>query len=126
MAQILCAAFAVVGALPIVVAVLVKSAFVQTWAAHETARALKHIAGIRAKYDVAVSLWPPSIVVTDLAVPSTGQGAAAVRVRRIVLRPKLLALLAGRLDVGDVTVQEPRIRLGIVDGTIRNLSYRLF
>lgn len=125
LAQLLCIVFAVLGTLPIVGGILVKTSRVERWAARHTARWLQESVGVRARYAVAVSLWPPRLMVSDIVLPASDRGAPALTVGRIVAHPKLLALLEGRLDVGDVVVENPRARLVIRDGTVRNLSYSL-
>src|SRR6185369_4167706 len=49
----------------------------------------------------------------------------ALEVARVAVTPRIFSLLAGRLDAGDVEVDQPKARLVIKDGQLQNLRYRL-
>src|SRR4051812_6548288 len=106
-ALILCAIFAVIGAVPLAVGFLVRTAPVRAWAAEETAALLARKLGIKARYEVAVQAWPMLIALDNLEVDANDGGTPFLAVERVVVRPRPFSLLAGRLDVGDVEVTGP-------------------
>ncbi len=124
-ARLLCAVFALLGALPLLGGALVRSAPIQRWAASETARVLKEQLGVTASYRVEMKLWPLQVSLHDLVVPSTDGGAPALSASRIAVTPRIFSLLAGRLDVGDIEIDEPRGHIVVKDGAIANVAYRL-
>ncbi len=125
LAQLLCAVFAVVGGLPLLGGMLVRSKPIQEWAASETARVLKEQLGVTASYRVEMKLWPLQVSVHDLVVPSNDGGAPALQAKRVAVTPRVFSLLAGKLDVGDIEIDQPKGRIVIRDGKIANVSYRL-
>jgi translocation and assembly module TamB len=124
-ARVLCAVFAVIGALPLLGGVLVRSAPIQRWTASETARVLKEQLGVTATYQVRMKLWPLQVSIRNLVVPSSDGGAPALRAARIAVTPRIFSLLAGRLDVGDIEIDEPAGRAVIRHGKLVNVAYRL-
>jgi translocation and assembly module TamB len=124
-ARLLCAGFALVGVLPLVAGLLISSEPVLSWAAVQTARILHSELGLRATYRVEVTLWPLHVSMHDVLVPASDGGPPALRARRVAVRPRIFSLLAGRLDAGDIEIDELRGRLVIRDGKLRNLDYRL-
>src|SRR5262245_17633190 len=69
-ARLLCALFALIGALPLAAALLARSAAVREWAAAETARVLEQELGVTASYRVEVRVLPLELALRDLVVPS--------------------------------------------------------
>jgi translocation and assembly module TamB len=124
-ARLLCALFALIGLIPLAGGLLLRSAPVHEWAARETARLLDQHLGLKASYSLELSLWPLRVAVLDLVVPSTAGGAAALSARSLAVRPSLFSLLAGRLDVGDIEVDELRVQLVVRDGKVTNVDYVL-
>jgi translocation and assembly module TamB len=124
-ARALCALFAVLGVMPVALLVAVDTGTAARWLERETARVLEHALGVRAHYSVGLRLWPPQVVVSNLAVPSRDGLGPALTVRRVVVRPKFFALLGGRLSAGDVVIEQPRVRLVLRDGALTNVSYHL-
>jgi translocation and assembly module TamB len=124
-AVLLCALFAVVGAVPLLVGVLVRTDLVRAWAARETAALLARELGVHARYRVAVQAWPMAIDLEDLIVDADDGGTPFLEVERISVRPRLFSLLGGQLDVGEVEVVGPRVRVVYQDGEIRNLKLSL-
>ncbi|MCC6215320.1 MAG: translocation/assembly module TamB domain-containing protein [Polyangiaceae bacterium] len=125
LARVLCVLFGLVGALPLGVGLAVRSDRVRAWAAGETARVLEQELGIRATYTVAIELLPPRLALGDLTVPASDGGAPAFTARRVAVAPRPFALLSGRLDAGDIEIEEPRARLVLRDGRLANVDYRL-
>ncbi|MBN1605207.1 MAG: translocation/assembly module TamB domain-containing protein [Polyangiaceae bacterium] len=124
-ARALCALFAVLGAAPVALLVAVDTGTAQRLLQRETAEVLERLLGVRARYSVGLRLWPLQAVVSDLVVPSNDGLGPALTVRRVVVRPKLFALLGGQLSAGNVVIEQPRARLVLRDGALTNVSYRL-
>ncbi|MFO0591238.1 MAG: translocation/assembly module TamB domain-containing protein [Polyangiaceae bacterium] len=124
-AVVLCALFAIVGAVPLLLGVLVRTSFVRGWAARETSALLQRELGVTARYQVEVEAWPMMIALSNVTVDANDGGLPFLRVERVAARPRPFSLLAGELDVGEVEVDRPWIRAVLKDGEIANLSYKL-
>src|SRR5690606_33379763 len=57
-------------------------------------------------------------------VPATDGGTPAVEAGLAAVSPRFFSLLAGRLDVGDIELENTKVRLVIVDGEVENVAYR--
>jgi translocation and assembly module TamB len=125
LARLLCTVFGLIGAIPLAAGLIVRSEVVQTWAATETARVANQLLGIRASYRTEVRLWPIEIALANVIVQSTLPERPAVTVARMAVRPRLFPLLAGKLDVGDILIEQPRFDLVVSQGKIRNVDYKL-
>ena len=121
----LCGLFAFVGAVPLGVGLLVRTDFVRSWAARETASIIENELGVQARYRVEVQAWPIAIDLADLVVDAEDGGTPVLEVERVSVRPRLFALLGGQLDVGEVEVLGPRVRVVVENGEIKNLRYKL-
>ena len=124
-ARAVCALFALLGALPLLAGFFLSSPTVENWAARETTRVLKEQLGLTASFRVELKLLPLRVTVSQLVVPASDGGTPALEVTRVAVTPRIFSLIAGRLDAGDVEVDQPKARLVIKDGQLRNLSYRL-
>src|SRR6188768_690234 len=124
-AQVFCALFALFGALPLVLGFFLSSATVENWAARETSRILQEQLGLAASFRVELKLLPLRVTVSQLIVPASDGGTPALSVARVAVTPRIFSLLAGRLDAGDVEIDQPKARLVISDGKLQNLRYRL-
>ena len=124
-ARVVCALFALVGALPLLIGFFLSSPTVENWAAKETSRLLREELGLTASFRVELKLLPLRVTVSQLVVPASDGGTPALEVTRVAVTPRIFSLLAGRLDAGDVEVDRPKARLVIKDGQLRNLAYRL-
>jgi translocation and assembly module TamB len=124
-AQLLCLVFGVIGAVPLGVGALVRTSYVRGWAARETAAVLERELGISARYRVEVQVWPLSVGLSDVVVEGSDALGSALEVARILVRPRLFALLGGRVDAGHIEIDAPRVRLVVRDGDVQNLRYRL-
>jgi translocation and assembly module TamB len=124
-ARILCAVFALVGAVPLAGAVAIRSRPVLDWASRETARVLQQELGVTASYRVEMQLLPLRVALSDVVVPASDGGAPFLVAESVSVRPRVFSLLAGRLDVGDVEIERPRARVVLRDGKLANLKYRL-
>ncbi len=123
-ARLLAAVLAVLGALPLGVGVLVRAAPLRAWAARETSALLARELGVAASFEVRVSIFPLALEVSRLKVEGTDGLGPALAVARLTVRPRPFALVAGRLDAGDVEVEAPRVRLVVEQGQVRNLAWR--
>src|SRR5262245_23813306 len=110
-AFILCVVFAVIGTIPLLCGFLVRTAPVRAWAARETAALLARELGVVARYNVSVQAWPMLIALDNVHVDASDGGSPFLAVERVAVRPRLFSLLAGELDVGDVEIVGPRIRV---------------
>ncbi|WP_437510560.1 translocation/assembly module TamB domain-containing protein [Sorangium sp. So ce1099] len=120
--RLLCAVFALIGAVPLAVGFLVRTETVRAWAARETAALLQRELGITARYDVRVQAWPLMVGLNRLVVDSSDGGAPFLELERVAIRPRLFSLLAGHIDAGDVEIIGPRVRAVVKDGELRNLE----
>jgi len=124
-ARAACALFAVLGALPLLTGFFLSSRTVGDWAERETTRLLKEQLGLSASFHVELKLLPLRVAINQLVVPASDGGTPALEVTRIAVTPRIFSLLSGRLDAGDVEVDQPKARLVLKDGKIQNLSYHL-
>ncbi len=124
-ARIFCALFAFIGILPVILWGLARTDRVKSWAERETAALIQKELGVTASYTVEVTLWPLGLELNDLEVPDTRGGEPAFAADRISVQPRVFALLGGRVQVGDIEVDRPRIRVRIKDGELTNVAYRL-
>ena len=124
-ARVVCALFALLGALPLLTGFFLSSATVENWAARQTTHLLQQQLGLTASFRVELKLLPLRVTVSQLVVPASDGGTPALEVARVAVTPRIFSLLAGRLDAGDVEVDQPKARLVIKDGQLQNLSYRL-
>jgi translocation and assembly module TamB len=122
-AFLLCVVFAVVGAVPFLLAGIVRSSWAETWAVKETERLL-HDHGITASYAVGVHLWPVAVELTQVRVDSTDGGGPAVTSPRASVRPRFFALLSGKLAIDQIEIDAPAIRLSVVQGKVTNLDIK--
>ncbi len=125
LAKALCAVFALVGVIPLALGALVRIDRVQAWVADETSALLERELGIEARYELELSPWPLEIAMEHVIVPSNDGGTAFLSARSVIARPRIFSLLAGKLDFGEVEIEEPAIRAVLRDGRLVNLDYRL-
>ncbi len=120
--MVLCVLFAVVGLVPLAVGLIVRTPSVEAWAATETARLIRDNLHIDARYQIDVQPWPLAVALEDVVVDSTDGGAPILRIERAVVRPRIFCLLGGKLDVGQVEVIGPVVRVVMKDGKLQNLA----
>lgn len=123
LARILCLLFALVGALPFVLAIVLQTEAARLRAAAELARLLHRELGITAAMQVAVRPWPLTVTASHVSIDATDGSGPAVEVDRISVEPKIFALLQGQIDAGDIEIDRPRARLVLKDGKLANLSF---
>jgi translocation and assembly module TamB len=124
LARALCVVFALVGAVPFAAGLLLRTRWAQAWAAREASAALRNELGLEAAFEATIRPWPLSISATELRVESSDGSGAALRARRVVLRPKFFALLQGRLDAGEIEIDRPHARVVVRDGKLANVALK--
>ncbi len=123
-ARLLCVIFAVVGILPIAVTVLARSSMLNAWAAKESGRLLAQ-QGLHATYTIQVKLVPLALELTEVTLDSSDGKGPALTSDRISARPRIFALLSGKLVIDQIEIDEPSIRLVMKDGELQNLPIKL-
>jgi len=121
-ARVLCVLFALIGLIPAALGALTRWQPVQDWAAHETARLLTEQVGLRARYKVGLSLWPLSLELSDVTLDSNDGGPPLLVTPRLTIRPRLFSLLAGRIDAGQIAIEQPELRIVVKNGQLQNLT----
>ncbi|HEX2736311.1 MAG TPA: AsmA family protein, partial [Polyangiaceae bacterium] len=124
-ARLLCLVFGLLGALPLAAGALARTKRAEAWVSEQTAHTLERFLGITASYKVELTLLPLEITLHDLRVESNDGGEPAVKARRVAITPRVFSLIAGRIDIGDIEIDQAEQRLIIRDGKVQNLSYRL-
>src|SRR5580704_18858794 len=94
LARVLCAALALVGLVPFIATLTVRSAWARDWAARETQRLLRQ-QGVVASYAPSLRVWPLAVELDHVRLESSDGGAPVLECTRVALRPRLFALLAG-------------------------------
>ena len=112
---------ALLGVVPFAAALVVRAAWARAWATRETERALRE-RGIVATYEVTLRAWPVAVELLDVRVESSDGGPLALACSRVRVRPKVLALMAGKLAVDQVELEQPVLRLVVRDGSVANLT----
>jgi translocation and assembly module TamB len=123
-ARLACFALALIGAVPLAFAALLASPPVERWAAEQTAAAVQRELGIVAAFEVRVRLLPLRLSVEKLRVPATDGGEPFLVAKSASVAPRFFSLLAGRLDLGEIEIEAPKVRAVIKDGKLANLRHR--
>jgi translocation and assembly module TamB len=124
-ARFFCACFAFIGGLPLLAAGLARTSYVRHKAALVVQDLLRQELEVTAEFEIEVHTLPPAIALNAVKVPSTKPGDAFLQIDRILVKPRLFSLIGGRLDVGDIEIERPRIHAVIRDGQLSNLHYKL-
>lgn len=124
-ARVLCLLFALVGLVPLALGGLVRLERVQNWAAVRTTELLTTELGLEARYDLDLRPWPLELSMENVEIAASDGGGPALRAKSVVARPRIFSLLAGKLDLGDVEIEEPELRIVVRDGKLMNVRYRL-
>lgn len=125
LARFLCLVFGLLGALPLSAGVIARSSQAEAWVSRETARTLERVLGLSASYEVELSLLPLQVTLKNVKVDSNDGGAPAITAARVSITPRVFSLIAGRIDIGDIEIEQAEQRLVIEHGKITNLSYHL-
>lgn len=124
-ARLLCFLLAFVGAVPVGLAAFLTSAPAERWAAAQTSLALRRELGLAATFDVKVRLLPLRLAIENLVVPASDGGSPFLTAKSASITPRLFSLLAGKLDVGEIEIDQPDLRIVLRKGKLTNLRYRL-
>src|SRR5262245_48479781 len=109
-ARVLCTLFAFVGLVPLVVGGLARLDPIQNWIAQRTSQLLNQELGLDATYDLELQPWPLSVSITNLEIAASDGGSPFLLARRVVARPRIFSLLGGKIDFGEVEIEEPQLR----------------
>lgn len=120
-----CFVLAFVGATPLGIAAFLTSAPAERWAGQQTRQALQRELGLAATFDVKVRLLPLRLSIENLMVPASDGGSPFLKARSASVTPRFFSLLAGKLDLGDIEIDQPDARIVLRQGKLQNLSYRL-
>ena len=120
-ARVLCIVFAIVGIVPFAGAAVVRSPWARAWAVRESSRILKE-QGIVATYTVGVRFWPLSVELTDVSIASNDGGAPLVATPRVRVKPRVLPLLSGKIEIDEIEIDAPRIRAVVRDGKLASFD----
>lgn len=123
-ARILCVVFAVIGLVPVGVGLLVRTSWARGIARRETQKVLakNHI---DATFDLTVRLWPLSVGLRNLRVAASDGGTPFLTARSATARPKIFALLAGKVAIDQIEIEKPTARVVLRDGKLKNLAVEL-
>ncbi|HEU4533476.1 MAG TPA: hypothetical protein VFS00_05135, partial [Polyangiaceae bacterium] len=124
LARALCALLALLGALPLLLDGVMRLPWVRTTLAAKASALLESALGVDATFRTELHVLPLELVLYDLRVAATDGPEPALFVPRVRVAPSFVALLAGSLDVGDVQLERPRVRLVLGEGGLRNVRFR--
>src|SRR5262245_41299410 len=88
LARFLCLVFALIGAIPMALGAVVRTAPIRDWAARETSAILRRELGLAARFRVHVEAWPLAVGLDDLVVDATDGPDPALVVARVRVRPR--------------------------------------
>jgi translocation and assembly module TamB len=120
LAVIVCTLFAIIGLVPLLAALLVRTPAVQDWAAREASAVVRRELGAEASFRSRATLWPLAVTLSDVEVESNDGGAPFLSVEEATVRPRVFSLIAGKLDAGEVEVLGLRSRVVLQDGELVN------
>ncbi len=123
-ARCFCLLLALVGVVPVALGLLVKAPFVRNFVARETSKLAKE-QGVIATYEVGLSFFPLAVELRNVRVESTDGGGPFLEARRAIARPRLFALMAGELEIDQIEVDSPKVRVVLKDGKLGNLGVKL-
>lgn len=123
-ARLLCGIFAVVGFLPIGLGVFVRTQWAKDFATHET-RGILATLGIDARYELDLRLWPLSVTLSNIRVNASDGGEPFLTAKTATARPKIFGLMAGKVMIDQIEVEQPHARVVIKDGQLQNLKLDL-
>lgn len=123
-ALILCGVFAVIGAVPMGLGLVLRTRWARDIATYETKKLIA-VYGVRTRYQLELNLWPLSVGLRNLRVEATDGGTPFLTARRASARPKIFGLLAGKLVIDQIEIEQPRARIVLKDGALQNLSLNL-
>lgn len=125
LARIFCLLFAFIGSIPLALGVILQNRTALDWAGRKTEAFLESALGLQASFDVGFQPIPLALTLENVTVLGNDGPEPAVFVSDVRVSPRLLSLLAGRLDVGDIEIGPSRVRLVVKDGKVENVPLRL-
>ena len=123
--RLACFALAFLGAVPLGLAAFLTSTPAERWAAKQTSQVLQRELGLGATFDVKVRLLPLRLAIENLVVPASDGGSPFLKAKSASVTPRFFSLLAGKLDLGDIEIDQPDARIVLRQGKLANLKYRL-
>ena len=123
-ARVLCVIFAVAGLVPVGVGLLARTRWARNLATHETQKLIAGY-GVVASYNLELRLWPLSLTLRNIRVDATDGGTPFLTARRATARPKIFGLLAGKLAIDQIEIEQPNARVVMKGGKLENLAIRL-
>lgn len=123
-ARFLCGVLAIAGFLPIGLGVFVRTQWAKDFATHET-RGVIATLGIDARYELDLRLWPLSVTLSNIRVNASDGGEPVLTAKKATARPKIFGLMAGKLMIDQIEVEQPHARVVIKDGNLANLKLDL-
>jgi translocation and assembly module TamB len=123
-ARILCVILALAGLLPVGVGLLARTRWARGIATHETQKLIADY-GVRASYELELRLWPLSVTLRNVRVDASDGGTPFLTARRASARPKIFGLLAGKLVIDQIEIEQPHARVVMKDGKLQNLGLKL-
>ena len=123
-ARVLCVLFAVLALLPVGLGMLVRTKWARGIATRETQKIVAGY-GVKAAYDLELHLWPLSVDLRNIRVDATDGGTPFLTARRASARPKIFGLLAGKVVIDQIEIEQPTTRVVLKDGKLQNLALNL-
>ncbi|MCS6902483.1 MAG: hypothetical protein RMJ98_22655, partial [Myxococcales bacterium] len=119
-----CFLLAVVGLVPLLVALVIRLPWARSNLADLIQRELRAVLGLSVRFDLHMELLPPAVVLAGLQVDAV-DGSPALLVEQVRIVPQFFSLLGGRWNAGDVEILRPRLKLSIAGGRPLNLTLRI-
>src|SRR5262249_11403283 len=113
--RILCVLFALAGLVPVGAGMLVRTPWARGHATRET-RAMAAKFGIQARYELELRLWPLSVSLGQLQVDASDEGTPFLTAKRVSARPKIFGLLAGKVVIDQIEIEQPKARVVLKEG----------
>jgi translocation and assembly module TamB len=120
-ARAVCAVLALVGVLPFAAVLVVRSAWAKAWVTSQ-ARKVLEAQGIVATYAPSLRVWPLALQLDRVQVESSDGGAPLIVCPHVALRPRIFALLAGKLAIDQIDLDAPRVRAVVRGGRLVNVA----
>lgn len=124
LARIVCVVFALVGLLPVGVGLLVRTSWARSLATAETRKVVAGF-GVDARFELELHVWPLSVSVRNVRVEASDGGTPFLTARRATARPKIFALLAGKVAIDQIEIEQPAARVVLKGGELQNLALKL-
>lgn len=122
--RVLCVVFATCGLVPVAVGLLARTSWARGVATRET-RALLAGFGVDARYELDLRVWPLSVSLADIRVEASDQGTPFLTAKRATAKPKIFGLLAGKVVIDEIEIDQPKARVVLEDGKLKNLALDL-